>query len=167
MSMECLKAIIECMGDPVFVKDRQHRLVFVNDAACKMFGKPREQLVGKTDHELFPKEHADVFRKADDALFETGEESVSEEQITDTQGNVRTIVTKKSLYINDAGEKLSSVQASTSPSAGERKKPFSNRRSNTAPWWRTLSQASTFTRTTCSASSINDGARFTGMPARR
>ena len=105
MSTEYFKAIIDCIGDPIFVKDRHYKYVFMNDAACEMFGKPRKQVLGKTDYDLFPGEHADVFRKTDDSVFETGEENVDEEQITDAQGNVRRIVTKKTLYIDKAGEK--------------------------------------------------------------
>jgi PAS domain S-box-containing protein len=105
MSAEYFKAIIDCVGDPIFARDQEYKFVFVNDAACEMLGKPREQMLEKTDYELFPKEQADVFRKTDDAVFETGEESVSEEQITDARGEVRTIVTKKTLYVNKAGEK--------------------------------------------------------------
>ena len=105
MSTEYFKAIIDCIGDPIFVKDRHYKYVFMNDAACEMFGKPRKQVLGKTDYDLFPGEHADVFRKTDDSVFETGEENVDEEQVTDAQGNVRRIITKKTLYINKAGEK--------------------------------------------------------------
>ncbi len=100
-----LRAIADCVGDPIFVKGRSHRFVFVNDAAVEMFGKPRGRLVGKTDDELFPEGQADVFRKADDAVFETGEARVDEEQITDGQGNVRRILTKRTLSSSRTGEK--------------------------------------------------------------
>ncbi len=105
MSTEYFRAVVDCVGDPIFAKDRHYKFVFVNDAACEMFGKPCEEVLGKTDYELFPKEQADIFRKTDNAVFETGEKSVTEEQITDGLGNVRTIVTKKTLYVNKAGEK--------------------------------------------------------------
>ena len=105
MSTEYFKAIMDCMEDPIFVKDRHYKYVFMNNAACEMFGKPRGQVLGKTDYDLFPKEHADVFRMHDDCVFETGEENVDEKQITDAQGNVRRIVTKTTLCSNEAGEK--------------------------------------------------------------
>ena len=104
MSTEYFKAVIDWVGDPVFAKDRHYKFVFVNDAACEMFGKPRGQVLGKTDYELFPKEQADIFRRHDDCVFETGEADVNEEQITDAQSNDRTIVTKKTLYVSKAGE---------------------------------------------------------------
>ncbi len=105
MSAGYFGAIIDCVGDPIFAKDRHYKFVFVNDAACEMFGRPREQVLGKTDYEFFPKEQADVFRRHDDAVFETGEADVNEEQITYAQGDVRTIITKKTLYVDKAGEK--------------------------------------------------------------
>ncbi len=97
--------IIDCVGDPIFVKDQDYRFVFVNDAACKMFGIPYKRWLGKTDYDFFPKEQADVFRIHDGHVFETGEEDVNEEEITDTQGNIRTIETKKMLYASKKGEK--------------------------------------------------------------
>jgi diguanylate cyclase (GGDEF)-like protein/PAS domain S-box-containing protein len=105
MSKEHLEAIIDCIGGPIIVKDQQYKLVFTNAAACKMLGRPCEQLIGKTDYELFPKEQADVLRRRDDCVLETGKEDVNEEQIADARGNVRTIATKRTLYIGKAGEK--------------------------------------------------------------
>lgn len=105
MSTEYLKVAMDCVGDPIFIQDKQHRFVFINNAACELFGKSREQLLEMTDYELFPKEQVEVFRKYNNYVFETGEENVNEESLTDSQGNVRTIVTKKTLYVDEAGEK--------------------------------------------------------------
>ncbi len=99
-----LESILDRIGDPVFVKDREHRLVLVNDAECRLAGRPREELVGKTDYAFFPKEQVDVFWRQDDLVFETGRENVNEEVITDADGVVRTIVTKKTLYVAPRGE---------------------------------------------------------------
>ncbi len=105
MFSEYLEAVISRGGDPVFVKNRRHGFVFVNDAACRMFGKSREQLLGKTDHGLFPGKYADIFRRNDDCVFETGKEGSHEEQFTGADGNVRTVVTKRTLYLNETDEK--------------------------------------------------------------
>jgi two-component system, cell cycle sensor histidine kinase and response regulator CckA len=105
MSAEYFRAIIDCIGDPVISKDRHYRFVFLNDAACEMFGKPLDYFVGKTDYDCFPQEQADIFRKHDEHVFETGEEDINEEQVTDAQGRVRTIVTKKRLYVDHTGER--------------------------------------------------------------
>jgi PAS domain S-box-containing protein len=102
-SREYLNKIIDTIGDPIFVKDSNHRFVLVNDAQCNLAGHSREELLGKTDYDFFPKDQADVFWNRDDNVLVTGKENVNEELITDTHGVVHTIVTKKTLY-TDAGE---------------------------------------------------------------
>ena len=103
-SKNYLDAIINTISDPVFVKDRRHRFVTLNDGFCQFIGYTREELLGKTDYDFFPKEEADVFRKKDEEVFSTREINENEEGLTDAHGNRHTIVTKKSLYINGDGE---------------------------------------------------------------
>ncbi|MFH1876436.1 MAG: PAS domain S-box protein [Candidatus Omnitrophota bacterium] len=101
---EYLAAIINAISDPVFVKDRQHRLVLVNDAECALAGKPRHEMIGKNDYDFFPKEQVDIFWANDDEVFNTGKENINEEEITDVAGRLRTIVTKKTLYVDPRGD---------------------------------------------------------------
>ncbi len=98
------EGVLNRIADPVFVKDRQHRLVVVNEAECRLAGRERAELVGKTDHDFFPEEQVNVFWQQDDLVFETGRESVNEEAITDAAGVLRTIVTKKTLHVDSKGE---------------------------------------------------------------
>jgi diguanylate cyclase (GGDEF)-like protein/PAS domain S-box-containing protein len=105
-SKEYLSKIINSIGDPVFVKDRQHRLILVNDAECRLAGHLREDVTGKTDYDFFPKEQVDIFWKKDEMVFETGEENINEETITDAQGVTHTIITKKTRYIDPEGNKF-------------------------------------------------------------
>ncbi|HVJ14057.1 MAG TPA: PAS domain S-box protein [Polyangiaceae bacterium] len=100
-----LDDIIDSVADPIFVKDRQHHYVLLNKAFCEFIGRPREELLGKTDRELFPRSQADVFWASDEKVFSTGQENANEEEVTDTSGRTRTVVTKKMLYIDDAGVK--------------------------------------------------------------
>jgi PAS domain S-box-containing protein len=93
-----LEKIINYIKDPIFVKDIQHRLILVNDAECELAGRTREELLGKTDYDFFPKEQVDVFWQKDDEVLETGKENINEEEITDAHGRQLTIVTKKALY---------------------------------------------------------------------
>jgi PAS domain S-box-containing protein len=90
--------IVNTVSDPIFVKDLEHRLVYVNDAECRLSGHDREALIGKTDYDFFPKEQVDVFWNRDDRVFETGMEDANEEVITQADGRIRTIVTKKTRY---------------------------------------------------------------------
>jgi PAS domain S-box-containing protein len=105
-SEEYLDRIINVLGDPVFVKDSQHRFILVNDAECALAGRSREEMLGKTDYDFFPKEQVDVFWAKDEALLMTGKENINEEEITDAEGNKRTIVTKKNLFVDRQGNRF-------------------------------------------------------------
>ncbi|HSD58061.1 MAG TPA: PAS domain S-box protein [Methanotrichaceae archaeon] len=105
-SKDYLDKIINSIGDPIFVKDRQHRYVLINDAHCGVAGLTREEIIGKTSHDVFPKDQADVFLEKDMEVFETGRENVNEERVTDAQGVVRTVVTRKTLHTDKSGNKF-------------------------------------------------------------
>src|SRR5262245_55965153 len=55
-----------------WIKDLDGRYVFVNDAAERAFGKPRGELYGRTDEEIFPPETAAQFRVNDRKVLATG-----------------------------------------------------------------------------------------------
>ena len=77
-----LHQIINTFPDPVFVKDRKHRWVFLNDACCRFIGHPREELLGKSDRDFFPKGESDF---------------------TDAKGVTHTILTRETLYTDAQG----------------------------------------------------------------
>jgi PAS domain S-box-containing protein len=98
--------IINSVADPIFVKDRWHRWVMINDALCALMGIERGSIIGKTDHDIFRKKEADIFREKDELIFSSGHENINEEEITDARGHVHTIVAKSALYTNAKGEKF-------------------------------------------------------------
>ena len=101
----CVKGILNQVSDPLFVKDEDHRFILVNDACCTLFGLSAEEILNKTDYDLFPKEDADIYRKMDKLVFETNENNVNEESFTDHQGNKKVVSTKKSLFVTSSGSK--------------------------------------------------------------
>ena len=104
-SRDCLDQIINKIGDPLFVKDLNHRFVLVNNAQCNLAGRSREDILGMTDYDFFPKEQADIFWKLDDLVFENDKENAYEGEITDAQGDVRTMITKLTPFRDRAGNK--------------------------------------------------------------
>jgi PAS domain S-box-containing protein len=105
-SKDFLDRIINSIGDPIFVKNRQHQFVLANDSFCALSGRRCEEFLGKTDYDFFPAEQVAVFLEKDEMVFETGKENVNEETITDSQGIDRTIITKKTLYTDISGNKF-------------------------------------------------------------
>jgi two-component system, NtrC family, sensor kinase len=101
-----LRAIIDSVADPIFVKDEAHHWIEFNRAFCELMGRPREQLLDKSDYEFFSKQEADVFWKMDDEVFRSCKDNVNEESHTDASGVTRTISTKKSVFVDAQGRKL-------------------------------------------------------------
>jgi PAS domain S-box-containing protein len=103
-----LEAILDSIGDPIFVKDSEHRYIYVNEAKCRLSGIKEDDILGKTGYDItFPiKEQVDVFVGRDELVLETGREDLNEEDFTDSEGVVRTVVTKKSLYVDDYGRRF-------------------------------------------------------------
>jgi diguanylate cyclase (GGDEF)-like protein/PAS domain S-box-containing protein len=102
-SVEALQKIIDVIPSPVFVKDRDHRWLLLNESMCKFIGLPRQQLIGKSDYDLVPPAQAEVFWKIDDHVFTTGQDNENEEEHTDLSGKVRTIITRKRrVYVGDS-----------------------------------------------------------------
>jgi PAS domain S-box-containing protein len=102
-SRQSLEAIINSIADPVFVKGADRRFSLVNDAMCDLMGATRKAILGKCDADFFPPEQVEVFLRRDALVLETGAPDVNEEKITRADGEVRTIVTKKTLRTDIAG----------------------------------------------------------------
>ena len=102
-----LAGVINRIADPVFVKDGQRRLILVNDALCALTGHAREELLGKTDEGLFTPELAAIYRRADEGVLDKGMEDEDEGHLTDpSTGEERTIVTRKTRYIDPNGQRF-------------------------------------------------------------
>jgi two-component system NarL family sensor kinase len=65
-----LQAILDSSPSIIFLKDRDGRYLYVNPQFQKLCDTPREQIAGKTDHEIFPPEQASAFRANDLAVLE-------------------------------------------------------------------------------------------------
>jgi len=68
--------------------------------------RKREEILGRTNYDLFPTEQVDIFREKDEIVFQTGKENENEEEITDASGCTLTISTKKTLYADKADNKF-------------------------------------------------------------
>jgi PAS domain S-box-containing protein len=77
---ELLEAVVDALPFVAFVKEADElRLVVANKALADMFGYTKDYLIGKLDHDYFPKEQADGFVAIDRAVLEGGEMKFFEE----------------------------------------------------------------------------------------
>ena len=101
-SREYLTRIINCIGDPIFVKDREHRFTLANDALCAFAGMRREELIGKAE---MPPESSPGLWEREEEVFASGHDSVSEDSFLDGKGRAVTVQTRKSLLVDAAGNR--------------------------------------------------------------
>jgi len=103
---EFLNTIIDNVPVAVTVKDAAtFRYLLVNQAAENFMGMPREQIVGKSPHELFPKAAADGIAERDKKLLEGGTEIVLDDRPfhSDTNG-IRNINTRRRAVCDASGK---------------------------------------------------------------
>ncbi|MFT5727001.1 MAG: PAS domain S-box-containing protein [Desulforhopalus sp.] len=98
-----LDQILNNIGDPVFVKDDQHRMILVNDAFCSILDLPRVEIIGKTLAENLPPDEMEHFLQTDRQVLTYGQENLCEESLTVKGKKTLTIVTKKTRWVNDNG----------------------------------------------------------------
>ena len=93
---EMLDAIVESMPVSLFVKDAsEHRLRLVNRAYEVMTGRDRQDLIDRSDADLFPPDQAAHLVARDRAVLDGNGLDVSEELITRADGAVRVLRTRK------------------------------------------------------------------------
>ena len=93
-----LDSVLENVPVTVVVKDaRDKRYVFVNRSGEDFFGVPRDQIVGKTAHDLFSAEDAEAIDERDEQVLASGEEMLVENNPIETPGKGMRLVTTKRL----------------------------------------------------------------------
>ena len=92
-----VRDIVENIPDMVFVKDAADlRFVQFNRAGEEMLGYSRNELLGKNDHDLFPREQADFFMEKDREVLSCGQlVEIPEETIQTRNHGSRILHTKK------------------------------------------------------------------------
>lgn len=76
-----LSIVLNAIPDAVYVKDRNHRFLLVNEADARHhgFSSPQE-MVGKTDFDLHPLEFAQKYWEEEERMFATGETILNDER---------------------------------------------------------------------------------------
>ncbi len=101
-TMTLLRALAQSSADAIFVKDLQGRYRLYNRAACDEVGKAMDEVLGRTDSELFGSEVSATLQKNDQLALASGSAQVFEERIPTADG-VRTKLCTKGPLIDDEG----------------------------------------------------------------
>ena len=71
-SEQRLQAIIDGSDNAFYVKDLNGHFILINKHLEKLLGMKREEVIGKTDYDLFTPELADCYKMHDSKILETG-----------------------------------------------------------------------------------------------
>jgi PAS domain S-box-containing protein len=100
-----LATIIENIGQAIVARDaRDQRYIFVNKAAEKLFGLPRDQIVGRSPRDLFPAESADIIEQQDRKLLAGEHDFEVAVRTMETPRNGRRKVAARRLQVGDDGD---------------------------------------------------------------
>lgn len=93
-----LQAIIDNTSNPIFIKEINGQYLLINKQHETLFHHSIQEIVGKTDYDLLPKEVADVYRNSDLEAVKALKEIKIEETIQQEDGPHTYIAVKFPLY---------------------------------------------------------------------
>ncbi len=105
-----LYTLIDSMPDFIYIKDTDSKFIVANQKIMDVHGlKSREQLIGKSDHDFYPREMADKYRSNEKTIIRTGAPLINhEEKSLDEKGNEIYLSTTK-IPLLDAEGKISGI----------------------------------------------------------
>ena len=104
---QLLYTLIDNMPDFIYLKDTDSKFIVANQKLIDVHGlKTRDQLIGKSDHDFYPRELADKYRSNEQAIIRTGKPLINhEEKSLDEKGNEIFLSTTK-IPLHDADGKI-------------------------------------------------------------
>ena len=106
---ELYNNIIDSVENIIFVKDTNFVYITCNQAFEKFVGSSKDQIIGKTDYDLFNKNVADFFREHDELMLLQSESKSNFEWIAYPDGQNAYLLTVKSPLLNEEGHLLGLV----------------------------------------------------------
>jgi len=101
-SEQLLRSVADSTTAVIYVKDTGGRYLLINRRFEQIFGLTAEHIIGRTDHELFPREIADAFRANDVEVLSRNATIEYEETAPHTDG-LRTYISIKLPLHDQAG----------------------------------------------------------------
>jgi PAS domain S-box-containing protein len=102
-SQRLLEAVIENSPAVIYVKDLEGRYLMVNHRYADIFHIDRDAMIGRTDHDIFPKDVADAFR-AMDVRVAAADLPLTEQESAPHDDGPHAYISVKSPLRDDAGQ---------------------------------------------------------------
>lgn len=81
-----LQTVLNNVDAFIYIRDDQRRFHYVNEKLARLFGRPEQDIIGRTDDELFPAGTISNFTELDLQVFSTGERCAGQEFLTAPDG---------------------------------------------------------------------------------
>lgn len=102
-SHELLQAVTENTPAVIYIKDLEGRYLMINPRFAEIFRLDAAAVVGRTDHELFPKEAADAFRAMDKRVAQA-DRALSEEETAPHHDGMHSYISVKAPLRDEHGQ---------------------------------------------------------------
>ncbi|TVT57279.1 MAG: EAL domain-containing protein [Azoarcus sp. PHD] len=99
-----IEQLVDTIPSPVFFKDESGRYLGCNAAFEDYLGQTRDQIIGRSVYDIAPKDLADRYFAADEALFRQGGKQTYEASIAYADGTRHDVVFNKATFNNARGE---------------------------------------------------------------
>lgn len=99
-----LEQLLDAIPSPVFYKNAEGRYLGINRAFERFFGDTREHLIGLSAFDVAPKALAEVYQRADDALFASRGTQTYESAVQCADGKRRDVIFNKAVFHDTNGE---------------------------------------------------------------
>lgn len=101
-----LEAILQTVDVGICVTDETGRFVQVNDAYCRIYGYPREELIGRSFVIVVPPEMRRAAQTMHDDFIKGARELPAEWDVLDRNGNIKRISVRASLLRKNDGRRM-------------------------------------------------------------
>jgi PAS domain S-box-containing protein len=98
-----LQALMDNSTTVIYLKDRNGKYLLVNRQFESLFHVTRQQIAGKTDHDIFPAEQADRFRQNDQRVL-AAKQPIHFEEVAPHDDGLHTYVSVKFPFCDATGE---------------------------------------------------------------
>jgi PAS domain S-box-containing protein len=102
--LDFLQGIIDTIPSPVFYKDREGRYLGFNKRYESYVGMSRACMLGKTVHDLWPPDLAQVFHRMDQELFDGPGTQVYETTVGHADGTRHVVIMNKATFTDHRGD---------------------------------------------------------------
>ena len=94
-SQHRLSTILDSVDSLIYIKDTNYRYQYVNRAVCDFYGADCNQILGKSDNELFDPATAERIRSTDSQVIEHGARIIADEVSSSTRADNPTFLSTK------------------------------------------------------------------------